>query len=61
MTCSMELSSLPKCRSCPNPSPVRMGTKISADIRERQEKAQPCFMPLTMNGAEAGSVTKSSV
>ena len=50
-------SSRPKCSSWPNPNPVRMGTKISAAIRERQAKAHPCFIPLTTNGAEAGSVT----
>ena len=28
---------------------------IRDSSRERQEKAQPCFIPLPMNGAEAGS------
>ena len=30
-------------------------------MSERQAKAQPCFMPLTTKGAEAGRVTNTSV
>ena len=30
-------------------------------MSERQAKAQPCFMPLTMKGSEAGRMTFNQV
>jgi hypothetical protein len=50
-----------KMQKLAEPKPVRIVTKISAAMRERQANAQPCFIPLTINGNAASRITLNHI